>query len=160
MSKKIRIATVFSGIGAAEQALKQLGIEHEIVFACDNGERYFDYTVEQIEEIIKSKPSKSTEEVIRELYDATGKPNNVKKSYFANYDITDDQWFEDVRFVDGKQYLNQVDLFVGGSPCQSFSTYGRRKGLEDTRGTLFYDYARLVMEIQPKAFIMIFTLPL
>ena len=123
------------------------------MFACDNGERYFDYTVEQIEEIIKSKPSKSTEEVIRELYDATGKPNNVKKSYFANYDITDDQWFEDVRFVDGKQYLNQVDLFVGGSPCQSFSTYGRRKGLEDTRGTLFYDYARLVMEIQPKAFI-------
>ena len=46
-----------------------------------------------------------------------------------------------------------MDLFVGGSPCQSFSTYGRRKGLEDTRGTLFYDYARLVMEIQPKAFI-------
>ena len=80
MSKKIRIATVFSGIGAAEQALKQLGIEHEIVFACDNGERYFDYTVKQIEERIKSEPTKTTEEVIKELYDATGKPNNVKKS--------------------------------------------------------------------------------
>ena len=38
----IKIATVFSGIGAAEEALKQLGIEHEIVFACDNGERYLD----------------------------------------------------------------------------------------------------------------------
>ena len=36
----IRIATVFSGIGAAEQALKQLGVDHRIVFACDNGERY------------------------------------------------------------------------------------------------------------------------
>ena len=36
----VKIATVFSGIGAAEQALKQMGIEHEIVFACDNGERY------------------------------------------------------------------------------------------------------------------------
>ena len=34
----IRIATVFSGIGAAEQALQQLGVEHEIVFACDNGD--------------------------------------------------------------------------------------------------------------------------
>lgn len=153
MNRKIKIATVFSGIGAAEQALKQIGIEHEIVFACDNGERYFDYTVEQIEEKIKSEPTKTTEDVIRELYDATGKPNNVKKSYFANYDISEDRWFEDVRFVDGKPYFNQVDLFVGGSPCQSFSTYGRRKGLEDTRGTLFYDYARLVMEIQPKAFI-------
>ena len=48
----IRLATVFSGIGAAEQALKQMGVEHEIVFACDNGERYFDYTKEQIDEII------------------------------------------------------------------------------------------------------------
>ena len=46
-----------------------------------------------------------------------------------------------------------MDLFVGGSPCQSFSTYGHKRGLEDTRGTLFYDYARLVQEIQPKAFI-------
>ena len=123
MNRKIKIATVFSGIGAAEQALKQIGIEHEIVFACDNGERYFDYTVEQIEEKIKSEPTKTTEDVIRELYDATGKPNNVKKSYFANYDISEDRWFEDVRFVDGKPYFNQVDLFVGGSPCQSFSTY-------------------------------------
>lgn len=153
MGKKVTIATVFSGIGAAEQALKQLGIDHEIIFACDNGERYFDYTVEQIDEIIKSKPTKTTEQVVRELYDATGKKNYVKESYFANYDITDSQWFEDVRFVDGKPYKGKLDLFVGGSPCQSFSTYGRRKGLEDTRGTLFYDYARLVMEIQPKAFI-------
>ena len=46
-----------------------------------------------------------------------------------------------------------MDIFIGGSPCQSFSTYGNKKGLEDVRGTLFYDYARLVKEIQPKAFI-------
>ena len=48
MDKKIKIATVFSGIGAAEQALKQMGIPHEIVFACDNGERYFEQTAEEI----------------------------------------------------------------------------------------------------------------
>lgn len=149
----IRIATVFSGIGAAEQAIKQLKIPHKIVFACDNGERYFDYTVKDIEKIIKKTPDKTREEVIRELYDQTGKPNNVKRSYFANYDISNDQWFEDIRFLDGTPYANQVDIFIGGSPCQSFSTYGHRKGLEDTRGTLFYDYARLVKEIQPKAFI-------
>ncbi len=149
----VRIATVFSGIGAAEQALKQMGVDHEIVFACDNGERYFDYTKEQIDEIIKQHPDMETEAVIRMLYDATKKPNNVKTSYFANYEIDESRWFEDIRFVDGKPFKGQVDLFVGGSPCQSFSTYGHRKGLEDTRGTLFYDYARLVMEIQPKAFI-------
>lgn len=151
----IKIATVFSGIGAAEQALKQLGIEHEIVFACDNGERYLDYTKEEIDKIIENNECEmnTKEDIIRNLYDSTGKINNVKKSYFANYDIDESRWFEDIRFVDGNKYKGQVDLFVGGSPCQSFSTYGNKLGLEDTRGTLFYDYARLVKEIQPKAFI-------
>ena len=51
------------------------------------------------------------------------------------------------------QYEGQVDLFVGGSPCQSFSAVGKQMGLTDTRGTLFYDYARLVSEIRPKCFI-------
>lgn len=151
--KKLRIATVFSGIGAAEQALKISGIPYEIVFACDNGERYFDYSIDDIKAKISANPNKSCEDVIRELYDATGKPNNVKASYFANYDIDESRWFEDIRFVDGKPFKGCVDLFIGGSPCQSFSTYGLRKGLEDTRGTLFYDYARLVKEIQPKVFI-------
>ena len=50
----IRIATVFSGIGAAEQALQQLGVEHEIVFACDNGERYFDLTKDEYDDILYS----------------------------------------------------------------------------------------------------------
>ena len=37
--KQIKVGTLFSGIGAFEHALKQLGIEHQIQFACDNGER-------------------------------------------------------------------------------------------------------------------------
>ena len=149
----IRIATVFSGIGAAEQALQQMGAEHEIVFACDNGERYLKQSFEEINDILDNFTGESREQALRLLYESTGKPNNVKKSYFANYDINESRWFEDIRFVDGKPYKEQVDLFVGGSPCQSFSTYGHKRGLEDTRGTLFYDYARLVQEIQPKAFI-------
>lgn len=149
----VSVATVFSGIGAAEQALQQMNIEHKIVFACDNGERYLKYTPEEIEFILKYFSKENREKVIRLLYDSTGKPNNVKKSYFANYDIDESRWFEDVRFVDGTLYRGQVDLFIGGAPCQSFSTYGHKRGLEDTRGTLFYDYARLVKEIEPKAFI-------
>ena len=149
----IRIATVFSGIGAPEQALKQLGVNHQIVFACDNGERYLSQTAEEIEQLIKDTPDKTAAQVVRELYDATKKPNKVKTSYFANYDLAEENWHDDIRFLDGTPYQGQVDIFVGGSPCQSFSTYGHRKGLEDTRGTLFYDYARLVQEIQPRAFI-------
>lgn len=151
--EKLRVATVFSGIGAAEEALKQMGIDHEIVFACDNGERYLSQTPEEIEAILSHFSKEKREDALRLLYDSTGKPNNVKKSYFANYEITEDRWFEDIRFIDGRPFKNQVDIFIGGSPCQSFSTYGHKRGLEDTRGTLFYDYARLVKEIQPKAFI-------
>ena len=153
----LKLATAFSGIGAIEQALKQLEIEHEIVFACDNGERYLKATYEEIIQEIEVRKNKNpeitTKKIIEELYNATGKENLVKKSYFANYDIDEERWYEDVRFLDGKKYQGKVDLFVGGSPCQSFSTYGLKKGLEDTRGTLFYDYARLVSEIKPKVFI-------
>ena len=49
--------------------------------------------------------------------------------------------------------MGNVDLFVGGSPCQSFSFVGKQRGLDDTRGTLFYEYARLIDEIKPKVFI-------
>lgn len=77
----------------------------------------------------------------------------VKQSYFANYNIAEEQWFDDVQQIDGRNFKGKVDLFVGGSPCQSFSMVGKRKGLEDTRGTLFYDFARLVQEIEPNIFI-------
>ncbi len=71
----------------------------------------------------------------------------------ANYKIKEEDFHWNVSFLDGKQYKDQVDLFVGGSPCQSFSLVGKQRGLEDTRGTLFYEYARLVGEIRPKVFI-------
>ncbi len=112
----MKIATVFSGIGSPEQALKKLDIEHEIVFACDV-DKY------------------------------------CKQTYFANHNIKEEQWYNDVATLDGTKYKDSVDLFVGGSPCQSFSVVGLRKGFDDTRGNLFYEYVRLVHEIQPKVFI-------
>ncbi len=45
------------------------------------------------------------------------------------------------------------DLLCGGTPCQSFSIAGNRGGFEDTRGTLFYDYARILAEKKPRYFI-------
>ena len=78
---------------------------------------------------------------------------NCKKSYFANYDIQEDQWHTDIHNFDAKPFKGKVDLFVGGAPCQAFSIVGEQLGFEDTRGTLFREFARVVKECEPKVFI-------
>jgi DNA (cytosine-5)-methyltransferase 1 len=49
---------------------------------------------------------------------------------------------------------NNIDVLVGGPPCQSFSTAGRRKGIQEPRGTLLWDYLRFVEGLRPKFFLM------
>ena len=92
-------------------------------------------------------------EMVNRLYEVRGKKAFVEESYLANYEVPDGHFHKDITFVDGKPYRNQIDLFVGGSPCQSFSFVGHQGGFEDARGTLFYDFVRLVDDIRPKMFI-------
>lgn len=79
--------------------------------------------------------------------------NKVKQSYFANYKIDESHWHEDIHRFDAKRYKGQVDILVGGAPCQAFSMVGKRKGFDDTRGTLFREFARIIKECEPKVFI-------
>ena len=235
--KKLKLATVFSGIGAIEHALDRMQIPHEIIFACDNGdvdvlskkiledissiERELSELTVEIEKIevqdeedklykdeLNLILSKTNEEVLNykgmnlenstenkinrkmkdicqrtgmlhekinsfrilkelakietydekknfvdNLYKGKNESNKVKKTYMANYQLDEKNFHWNVSFLDGNQYKDGVDLFVGGSPCQSFSLVGKQRGLADTRGTLFYEYARLVKEIRPKVFI-------
>lgn len=232
----IRLATVFSGIGAIEHALYRMGLNYKIIFACDNGDvdvlskkiphNYSDITKSFVElkklvqetnslivesnnsdaiwqfgylkkqmkcfendfesisennienkKVIKSfaerlsmlferlntvktllildkkKTYGEKKEYIDSLYASKSSSNKVKKSYMANYNIDEKDFHWNVSFLDGSQYKGKVDLFVGGSPCQSFSLVGKQRGLQDTRGTLFYEFARLVNQIKPKVFI-------
>lgn len=155
MKRKLRVGTVFSGIGAPEQALKRLGIESDIIFACDNGEIMIDYDLDHEKNIVKSLDDPvSKKKYVDKLYrKKTRRTNFVKKSYLANYKMDEDYYFQDIRLLDGRDFKDQIDLLVGGSPCQSFSTVGFQGGLEDTRGTLFYDYAHLIKDVNPKVFI-------
>lgn len=91
--------------------------------------------------------------LVDNLYKGLEDRNKVKQSYMANFSVPEEHFHWNVAFLDGTQYREKVDLFVGGSPCQSFSLVGKQRGLDDTRGTLFYEYARLIDEIKPKVFI-------
>lgn len=191
-NRPLRVGTLFSGIGAFEQALKLLNINHSIEFACDNGEiellplpreqriRYKELehrekslspieasefallkntVTGKLEELNANVRRESDitkqESLVREAYAtyAPGEKNLVKDSYEANYSIEDSKFHLDVRFLDGRHYSNKIDIIVGGSPCQSFSSNGKRKGIHDTRGTLFHDYARILNEVNPRCFI-------
>ena len=151
----LKLATAFSGIGAIEQALKRLSVEYQIEFACDNGD--IEINVDYDQELKKIKKMKTTLDkrlYVENLYKTLSRKTNfVEQAYKANYEIENDNFFYDVKLLDGTDFKNKVDLFVGGSPCQSFSIAGARGGFEDARGTLFYDYCRLVDEIKPKVFI-------
>lgn len=52
--------------------------------------------------------------------------------------------------IELKQYVNQIDVMAGGFPCQAFSYAGKSLGFADTRGTLFYEYARLIDQVKPR----------
>ncbi|MDR3556913.1 MAG: DNA cytosine methyltransferase [Syntrophobacteraceae bacterium] len=64
-------------------------------------------------------------------------------------DLDPKELFEDLGIKPG-----DIDLLVGGPPCQSFSTAGRRATVQDPRGTLLWDFLRFVEILQPKVFLM------
>ncbi|MEK4614073.1 DNA cytosine methyltransferase [Bacillus sp. FSL K6-0067] len=66
------------------------------------------------------------------------------KGEWTTYDITS-VTNDDLRLLRG-----QVDVICGGFPCQAFSIAGKRLGFAETRGTLFFEIARLAKEIQPR----------
>ncbi|MCY8282874.1 DNA (cytosine-5-)-methyltransferase [Bacillus inaquosorum] len=112
---KLSVMSLFSGIGAFEAALRNIGV---------------DYELSGFSEIDKY----------------------AIKSYCAIHNVDEQCNFGDVSKID-KKTLPDFDLLVGGSPCQSFSVAGHRKGFEDTRGTLFFQYIETLKEKQPKFFV-------
>lgn len=59
----------------------------------------------------------------------------------------------DVTTVSSKN-LPEIDLLIGGSPCQGFSFAGKQLNFEDHRSKLFFEYVRLLKEVKPKFFLL------
>ena len=78
---------------------------------------------------------------------------NCKKAYLSNYGLPEDKWHTDINNFSAEKFKGEIDLLVGGAPCQAFSIVGKKLGFEDTRGTLFREFARVIKECEPKVFI-------
>tara|TARA_R110001583_G_C5626185_1_gene406642 strand:+ start:233 stop:1213 length:981 start_codon:yes stop_codon:yes gene_type:complete len=74
----------------------------------------------------------------------------AQDSYEANFG---ERPAGDITLIDEKE-IPDHDILFGGFPCQPFSIIGQMKGMDDTRGTLFFDIARIIKEKKPKAFIL------
>ena len=59
----------------------------------------------------------------------------------------------DIRNLRAEDFPTDVDGIIGGPPCQSWSEAGALRGIEDARGQLFYDYIRILRQVQPKFFL-------
>lgn len=75
----------------------------------------------------------------------------AQQSYKANFG---EKPYGDIKKIDAAD-IPDFDILFGGFPCQAFSICGLQKGFEDnTRGTLFFDIARIIKEKQPQAFVL------
>lgn len=114
MTKKLKVFSMFTGIGGFELGLKKSNIEHELI-------GYSEIDIYAIKIFEKHFPG------IKNYGNAANIQGNEIKDF---------------------------DLLVGGFPCQSFSLAGKRKGFDDTRGTLFFDIARILSIKKPKFLVL------
>ena len=136
----MKYVSLFAGIGGFDLALNRLG--HECVWANE-----WDKYAAQI----------YNKNFIRPLQrEDTGRPKErqlvenelVQREYLGNGIDT-----RDIRTVPTSE-IPDHDLLVGGFPCQAFSIAGKRRGFDDTRGTLFFEIARILKDKNPKYFIL------
>ena len=72
------------------------------------------------------------------------------RTYKINYD---EECVGDITRINASD-IPDFDILLGGFPCQAFSHAGLRRGFDDTRGTLFFEIARILNERRPKAFML------
>lgn len=136
----MKYVSLFAGIGGFDLALNRLG--HTCVFA-NEWDKYaaqiYDKNLSEIgfpERLWNGN---------RESWD--------NGEYFAREEVPYGIDTRDIRTVPTSEIPNH-DLLVGGFPCQAFSIAGKRKGFADTRGTLFFEIARILTDKRPRYFIL------
>lgn len=78
---------------------------------------------------------------------------HANKLYKAYFNTNEELFFNDIRDIKTED-LPDFDILCAGFPCQSFSIAGKRRGFEDTRGTMFFEVARILKDKRPRYFIL------
>lgn len=137
----MKYVSLFAGIGGFDLALNRLG--HECVWANEWDKYAAEIYNKNFREL--GEWTRSTE-CLRHNGDST---NSKGESWEGNKGIDT----RDIRTVPTSE-IPDHDLLVGGFPCQAFSIAGKRKGFDDTRGTLFFEIARILRDKRPRYFIL------
>ncbi len=129
------VLSCFDGISACQQAFKNIGIEFDGVNNIYYSSEIDKYTIQNTQHNF---------------------PNTVQIGNINDI-VVEDRWIfynqNDNVLKDGGGFKGNIDLLVGGSPCQSFSVAGNQKGFEDPRGQLFLEYIRILKEVKPRFFL-------
>lgn len=113
---KVKTVSLFSGIGAYEKGLKNLGIPLKLIKYCEI--------------------------------------NDVKaRAYSILHNVSEDLNLKDVTNINCNEIEN-FDLLIYSPPCQSYSIAGKQQGINDIRGTLFYDALKVIQNKKPKYCVM------
>jgi len=148
----VRYLSLFSGIGGFELGIQQ---------AYESNNEYAPVSEKPEQEERSQGRKRSVDKHKIQLHDRDGSaPLCVGYSEINKYatQIYSKHFPEHTNFGDITSIvtseLPDFDLLVGGFPCQSFSIAGKRRGFNDTRGTLFFEIARILRDKRPRYFLL------
>lgn len=178
MSKYLTLSEASRLIGKSKETLRRWDREGKLLAVREPMSNYRVYNREQVETLFSEFYNRDDQDTISnycspkrnytvlELFAGAGglalglekaglkcvALNEIDKWACQTLRINRPQWKileGDIKTFDFSEYSNKVDIVTGGFPCQAFSYAGKKLGLADARGTLFYEFARVIKEVNP-----------
>ena len=150
----MKYLSLFSGIGGFELGIQQA---YEELYNSGNNSRELQTEGELLSkrESITSKDSENSNNKLQPdaLVSCIGFSEIDKYAVQTYQKHFNHKNYGDITKINEKE-LPDFDLLVGGFPCQAFSIAGKRGGFSDTRGTLFFEIARIIREKQPRLLLL------
>ena len=144
----MKYLSLFSGIGGFELGIDKAYENLQDIFQSEELEFKTKDSVKLGQRGLDTKPTKRLGNPICVGYSEIDKyAIQVYEKHFKHKN------YGDITKINARD-LPEFDLLVGGFPCQAFSIAGKRRGFDDTRGTLFFDIARILKEKKPRNFIL------